>query len=835
MQPELWRKIERLYYSALALEANQRAAYLAQACGDDAALRQQVEALLAQTQGTDSFLEKPAAALAAKALMEAAGGTAITPAIGRYRIVRLLGEGGMGAVYEAQQDQPRRIVALKVVKPGFATAETLRRFQQESQALGRLQHPGIAQIHEAGTADTGFGPQPYFAMELIRGQALLEYAEAQRLHTRDRLALMAKICDAVDHAHQRGVIHRDLKPGNILVDETGQPKILDFGVARVTEGEAPNTRQTDLGQLVGTLAYMSPEQVAGDPNALDLRSDVYALGVITYELLAGKLPYNIGRKPLPEVVAIIREEEPAPLSSIDRRYRGDIGTIVAKALEKDKARRYGSAADLAADIRRYLADKPITARPASAAYQLQKFARRHKALVAATVVVFVVLAAGVVASTREAVRARTAEATAQAVNDFLQHDLLAQASANRQSNPSTRPDPDLRVRTALDRAAARIAGRLDKQPEVEAAIRDTIGQTYMDLGLYPEARAQLSRALELFGRVRGPKDPQTLNAMGHLGLVAHLQGNYAQAEVLYTRTIEIQRRVLGPDHPDTLASMSGLSGVYLDQAKFALAEALESQTLERRRRVLGPEHPDTLSSMTNLAHVYYWLGKYEQAEALDRQALEISRRVLGPEHPDTLESMNNLAIVYQGQRKYLQAEALFSEILDIRRRVLGPEHSSTLNTHLEFAALYQRQGKYALAETHASQALAGYRHVLGPDQPPTIDAAALMAQSCLWEGKFAETERLAREVLEADRKVRPDHWQRFAAEILLGASLSGQKKYPEAEPLLLEGYSGMLARKERMGPATWHYLELARGLIVRFYEAWGRPDKAAQWRQSATP
>src|SRR5215831_8724338 len=288
----------------------------------------------------------------------------LPPSVGRYRILQLVGEGGMGVVYEAEQEHPRRIVALKVMKPGIAGPEQVRRFEHESRVLGRLQHPGIAQIYEAGTADAGFGPQHYFAMEFIRGQSLREYAQALHLNVRQRLELMIKICDAVHHAHQRGVIHRDLKPGNILVDASGQPKILDFGVARSTDSDAHATRQTDLGHLVGTLAYMSPEQVLGDPLELDTRSDVYALGVILYELLAGRLPYTVSRN-LPEAVQTIREEEPAPLSSIVRNYRGDIETIVAKALEKDKARRYASAAGLAADIRRYLTDEPIVARPPS--------------------------------------------------------------------------------------------------------------------------------------------------------------------------------------------------------------------------------------------------------------------------------------------------------------------------------------------------------------------------------------------------------------------------------------------------------------------------------------
>ena len=336
----------------------------------------------------------------------------------------------MGAVYEAEQEQPRRIVALKMIKPGFATPELLRRFEREAQAIGRLQHPGIAQIYEAGAADTGFGPQPYFAMELIRGKTLTDHAEAHRLNTRDRLELVAKISEAVHHAHQRGLIHRDLKPSNILVDETGHPRILDFGVARVTDSDAHATRQTDVGQLVGTLAYMSPEQVLADPLELDTRSDVYALGVILYELLAGRLPYTISNK-LPENVHAIREEDPARLSVVDRNYRGDIETIVAKALEKDRARRYASAAELAADIQRSLKDEPIVARPPSTSYQLQKFARRHRAVVVGVAAVFVVLVSGIVASTWQAVRARRAESAAVLERDRTRVERDRAAAAER--------------------------------------------------------------------------------------------------------------------------------------------------------------------------------------------------------------------------------------------------------------------------------------------------------------------------------------------------------------------------------------------------------------------
>jgi serine/threonine protein kinase/Tfp pilus assembly protein PilF len=650
--------------------------------------------------------------------------------IGNYRIVRLLGEGGMGAVYEAEQDQPRRSVALKVIKAAWASPEMLRRFEQESQALGRLQHPGIAQIYEAGSADTGFGVQPFFAMELIHGKPLVKYADEHKLNTRQRLELMIQVCDAVHHAHQRGIIHRDLKPCNILVDETGQPKILDFGLARATDSDAQATRQTDMGQLLGTLAYMSPEQVLADPYALDTRSDVYALGVILYELLAGKMPYTLSRH-LHEAVRTIQLTDPAPLSTVSRVYRGDIETIVAKALEKDKERRYASAAGLAGDIRRYLNDEPIIARPASMSYQLQKFARRNKALVAGVAAVFVVLVLGIVVSTWEAVQARKAEkraqqesAIAQSVNDFLQNDILGQASAYNQSGPGTKPDPDLKVRTALDRAAERITGKFDKQPEVEAAIRDTMGETYQDLGLYPEARKQLERALDLERRVLGAENPKTLRTMSRLGAVATRQGNNTEAETLLSQALQVSRRVLGPEHTDTLQSMSRLAGVYYLQGKYVQAEALYSKTLEIERRVLGPEHPNTLACMANLANVYLSQSKYAQAESLYDQTLEIDHRVLGPEHPSTLACMNNLALTSKLLGKYPRAEALLSQALEIERRVLGPEHPNTLASMGYLANLYSSQSKYMQAEALFSQTVETKRHVLGPEHPSTLESMA---------------------------------------------------------------------------------------------------------------
>jgi eukaryotic-like serine/threonine-protein kinase len=761
--------------------------------------------------------------------------SALPATIGHYRVVHLLGEGGMGVVYEAEQENPRRAVALKVLKPGFAGAELRRRFEQECSALGRLQHPGIAQIYEAGTADAGFGPQPYFAMELVNGRPLLEHADAHKLNTRERLELMLKICEAVDHAHQRGIIHRDLKPGNILVEDSGRPKILDFGVARATDSDAHRTRQTDLGQVVGTLAYMSPEQALGDPEALDVRSDVYSLGVICYELLAGRLPYRLGPK-LHEALQAIRDKDPEPLGATGRAYRGDVETIVAKALEKDKARRYGSTADMAADIRRYLADEPILARPASTTYQLQKFARRNKVLVAGVAAVFLTLAAGIVASalqatraTRERDRATAAEhaanterdralnaekaasaaraqaldernravtekqradtesATAKAVNDFLQNDLLAQASAATQAGPHSKPDPDLKVRTALDRAAQRIGGKFAAQPLVEASLRQTIGSTHLDLGLYPEAQREIQRAIDLRRRVLGEENPATLESLGSLAKAIYSQGAYAQAEALYARIIEVQRRVLGEDNRATLASMNDLISVYRDETKYPQAAELMRRALAIQRRTLGEENPETLRTMLNLAAVERNQGKFPQAEELFRKILGIQRRTLGEEHPETLSTMGLLALQYREEGKFKESEELYAQSLELRRRVFGPEHPDTLEAMNGLAILYRVNGKYAQAEDMFTRALEIERRTLGEEHPLTIFAMGELPGVYWVEGNYKEAEPLYIKALEIRRRLMGEE-QEYTVSTMnnLATLYMSEGKYAEAEPLLIK-------------------------------------------------
>jgi eukaryotic-like serine/threonine-protein kinase len=697
--------------------------------------------------------------------------------IDQYRIVRLIGEGGMGAVYEAEQSLPRRTVALKVVKLGLANDFYRQRFAIESQALALLQHPGIAQIYAVGTATTPIGSLPYFAMEYIRGVNLTEFAEKNRLPTRQRLELMIKVCDAVNHAHQRGIIHRDLKPGNILVDESGNPKILDFGVARVTNSDIEATRQTDVGQLIGTLPYMSPEQVLADPAQLDTRSDIYSLGVILYELLVGKLPYRIDKKQLHEAVRTITEEEAPPLSSINRSFRGDIETIVQKALEKDKNRRYASAATLAGDLTRHLRDEPIFARPPSASYQLHKFARRHRTLVLGVAAVFLVLVLGIVGSTLEAFRASRAEKLATAGRALAEKRRLeaeqatAAENAARQSEASQRQLAEQRAgeaRQQSQRAEHNFTMARDAVDRYLTKVSDS--KELKVKGLENLRQNLLETAKEFYQQfvTERSDDPSLQMQMGtalyRLGNLDIAINQTSQGEQELLRAIDILEN-LHRAHPDDAKNFHDLIGAsndlamqYQKKGSFDKAEAMFQDAIRRQEEWNGARQPST-DDLVNLANLYDGLGttfimsfgrtpKIENAEQPKLRALEIRQAALARNPADFLKSsvlISNVNITQMygqanrpGQaRPYAEAAVKLAEELS-QANPNDPDNQNQLSSSLNnLGAVYALLNDLPESEKAHRRAL-DVREKLAREHPAVAEYAIARAASYVNLGELGQ-------------------------------------------------------------------------------------------------
>lgn len=811
---------EELFAAVLDRPPAERARFLDTTCSGEPALRARLEALLA---AHDSHATLSDAALAAVALGSRdpfAAEDAVGARIGPYRLAEKIGEGGVGTVYRAEQEEPvRRAVALKVIKLGMDTREVIARFAAERQALALMDHPHIAHVFDAGATASG---RPFFAMELVRGLPITRYCDEHRLGLEARLELFVTVCAAVQHAHTKGIIHRDLKPSNILVaehDGRPLPKVIDFGIAKATgPALAGQTLVTAVAQFVGTPAYMSPEQAGPDGTDLDTRSDVFSLGVLLCELLAGRTPFagrDLKKSGLDEIRRRIREDEPqrpsALLAACDPesrraadRLRGELDWIVLRCLEKDRTRRYPTANALAEDLRRYLDHEPVSAVAPSALYTLRKFARRYRvAFAAGLAIAFTLLAAtGVsawlavratraerVAEARRAEaetqraaavaaerRAETEAASSRAITDFLRRDLLAQAS------PESQPERDVKLRTVLDRAASRIEGRFPAQPLVEAALRDTLGDTYTALGEHALQEREFAASRELYRRTLGENHESTLRAEARWVQALRMQTKLAEASAAATPLLARAEAVLGPEHEITQQVVTSLQGVLLAQAKFREAEPLLRRSLAASRRTLGDEHINTLSALSNLALVLANLGRFDEAIVLSEESIALRRKVYGPEHPLTLPTMANLAAIYAQTGRLDDAVRLATEVFTLRGRILGAEHPQTLSASDILANILVRAGRRTEAAALFDKSLPVATRVLGPDHAAPLAAAVARADIHLAHGELADADRLADDALARLRKkFGPDHVQTLDALIVHARIRLAQKNWAAAD------------------------------------------------------
>ncbi len=744
-----------LFIAALQKETPaERQAYLDAACADRPELREQVQGLLRLYDDAGSFLQKPASTIDATcAFVPPTGRPAhsetLGTMIGPYKLLQQIGEGGMGTVFMAEQTAPiQRKVALKVIKPGMDSGQVVARFETERQALAMMDHVNIARVVDGGTTENG---RPYFVMELVHGVPITKYCDDNHLTPRQRLELFVPVCQAIQHAHQKGIIHRDIKPSNVMVtlyDGKPVPKVIDFGVAKATEQKlTERTLFTQYGTLVGTLEYMSPEQAEMSALGVDTRSDIYSMGVLLYELLTGSTPLThkrIKAAAYGEILRIIKEEEPPKPSTrlsdsgealasisaqrdmeptkLTKLVRGELDWIVMKTLEKDRNRRYETASAFAADVQRYLADEPIQARPPSAGYRLRKFARRNKWPVLAANLVLLALFVGVVgtswgfvraeqqrqiaelneqkaiaaaeAEKQERMVAQTRETEARDVLEFLEEKVIAAARPEGQAGGLGR---EVTVRKALEAALPDIGLRFTDQPLVEARLRFTLATSFANLGEQKIAVDLAERAWAIRSKRLGPDHPDTLASVHNLANCYYSLGRHPEALKLREETLALMKAKLGLDDPKTLGAMSNLAVSYATVGEQDKALKLNEETLALLKAKFGPNDPATLRSMNNLAGLYSGFGRHDEALKLGQETVARMKDRLGPKHRATLTSMDTLAMIYHNRGQFDEAVKLYEVTLPLMKEILGPDQSVTLSCMMGLA------NGYAALDRHSEE------------------------------------------------------------------------------------------------------------------------------------
>lgn len=703
----------------------------------------------------------------------------------RYKLLEELGKGGMGVVYKAEQIKPiKRQVALKIIKLGMDTHQVVARFEAERQALAVMDHPNIAKVFDAGATEQG---RPYIVMELVHGVPINTYCDKHKLSTKERLYLFLPVCQAVQHAHQKGVIHRDLKPSNILVaiqEDQPVPKVIDFGIAKATgKSLTERTLYTEKGQLIGTPEYMSPEQAEMSELDIDTRTDIYSLGVILYELLAGVLPFDpetLRAASLAEIQRIIREKEPPKIStrlsslgdtgpiiadfrntdpgSLHRELKGDLDWITMKAMAKDRVHRYASASELDADLMRYLNHDPVAAGPPSVVYRAKKYVKRHKLGVAAAAFISLALIAGIIGTgigllkaTKAEKKAREEAQIAQQVSNFL-------VELFRVSDPGEARGNTITAREILEKGAAAVEKDLAAQPRIQSRLMQTIGTVYRNLGLYSQAEPVLEKTLAIKRDVYGEEHFEVAAALHSLAILYDTQGKYQEAVSFFQQSLAIKEKVFGPDHPEVAKSLNSIAVVFYNQGKYDEAEPFFRQALAVKEKTLGPDSAEVGNSLTNLGIMLHRLGRLEEAEPICIRALELSEKLNGSDHPDVAAALNNLGSVYEDMQRQGEAEPLYERSLAIWEKSLGPEHTDVGIALHNLANLYRNQGKYAQAEQHYIRSQAIFKKAFGNDHPYVAYSFREQANLFREKGEYAKAEGLYKQALIIfEAKLGPEH------------------------------------------------------------------------------
>lgn len=779
MKSGRWRLVSPHLDQVLELPGEERQRYLLDLANEDPALAADLELLLGEEQSLrdENYLEHDAQDLLAEAQL--AGQT-----FGAYELVKPLGAGGMGSVWLARRNDGRfeGTVAVKLLSAALLSAGGASRFRREGTILARLKHPHIAQLLDAGVSEAG---QPYLVLECVEGEPIDRWCDNRDLDVRARVRLFLDVLAAVAHAHSNLVVHRDLKPSNVMVSKDGRVKLLDFGIAKLLEGDAGDGAPTWLTREAGrafTPAFAAPEQILGE--SVTTATDVYALGALLYLLLAGRHPAGeTGASPA-SLIRSILETEPARLSEVvpdprlRRELRGDLEIIVAKALKKRPEERYESVTALAEDLRRYLAEEPILARCDSLIYTTRKFVRRHARSVAAASVALFSLAAVVA---YYGTRLADERDRATQVSGFLT-DLLSQADpyvAGRPGEPT--------VRSLLDAGAARARKDLATQPEIQREMLTLLGRIYERRGAYEEALPLLEQAVALGRRTLGPSR-ELAQSLNDLGVARGQLAQLAAARAALEEALAMRRKILGEEHPDVAITHSELGRTLFDLGLLDKAEVHFRLALAIRRKVLGPVDHETATSMSDLGHLLRQKGDRAGAEALFRETLAVTRKSSGPKHPDVATSLANLARAVNERGDHASAEAMFREALAIGRASLGREHPAIARQEVGLARVYLDQGRPAAAEPLLRHALAVQQRSFAAGDWRLGETQSLLGDACMRLSRFAEAET----------------WLLRAAEILPSRPDSKTREALEARD--------------------------NRARFVALYEAWGRPGKAAPYR-----